>query len=227
MRWVRFLDWFNRKCKGLCVRLGPHPKHRLTDGWHCWYLKHLALHDVVLDYGCGSGRHADVAETVADYVARYDHETRRMASSCRLPEQWSGYTAILLLDVLQLVPDRPALLKKLYDMLTENGRLFIALPYADTTWRRRLRASGLDGHYEAGAVKNYTLSEMDGELYRAGFRVIHFEPTVYDTPWAGLIDLIGQVCWPLYHVLMRWKRRRVMANWSESTGFRLVCVKSS
>ena len=29
MIWVRLLDWFNRKCKGLCVRLGPHPKHRL------------------------------------------------------------------------------------------------------------------------------------------------------------------------------------------------------
>mgnify|MGYP001591751967 CR=1 FL=1 len=233
MKWVRLLDWFNRKCKGLCVRLGPHPKHRLTDEWHCWYMKHLRQGDDVLDYGSGTGSHSyQIARLIGhvhawepgDYVPA---KTYCYGGPSSPHEPHEFYSAVMLLDVLQLIPERQELLRNLYNRLTEHGRLFIALPHADTPWRYRLRSAGLDGHYEDGAVKNYTYAEMVKEMNQAGFTVLHVEPTVYDTPWAGLIDLIGQVCWPLYHVLMQWKRRRVMANWSESTGFRLVCVKSS
>jgi SAM-dependent methyltransferase len=223
MRWVRFLHWFDRKCKGLCVRLGPHPKHRLTDDWHAWYLKHLRPGDELLDYGCGSRAHLHRAGA---YLNTWVYGWDKMDQTPP-PRQDNSFTVIMLLDVLQLIDDRPALLTRLHRLLTSNGRLLIALPFSGTTWRHRLRAAGLDGHYEDGAQKNYTLREMYEEIESAGFKVTHIEPTVYDTPLAGLIDLTGQVCWPLYHRLMRWKRERVMANWIDSTGYRLVCVKSS
>lgn len=221
---VRLLDWQCRKSKGLAVRLSRHcghPKHHLTDRWHRWYLKHLTPDDHVFDYGAGSGAHA---RAIAPYVATVDG----WEPAWGIPEpivRPQTYTAILLLDVLQLVEEPQLLLRRLHRWLTPDGHLFISLPSRLSRWRYRLREAGLNGNYEAGARRCYGLQEMHEELARAGFEPIHLEPTTFDTPWAGLIDLIGCVSFRAYHWLMQRRRHAVEHAWQQSTGFRFVCKK--
>jgi len=47
-------------------------------------------------------------------------------------------------------------------------------------------------------------------------------PVVYDTAWAGVIDLVGGLSVPAYRRLSAWKRREAVRRPGESTGFRLV-----
>ena len=72
----------------------------------------------------------------------------------------------------------------------------------------------------------YTLPELNAELLTGGFAP-STEPMLitYDTPWAGLIDVIGGISLPVYRRLAQWKVRLVASNPSETTGWRLVGVK--
>jgi len=50
-------------------------------------------------------------------------------------------------------------------------------------------------------------------------------PVVLDTPWAGMIDVIGGVSLSLYARLSRWKREAALRRPDESTGFRVLAHK--
>jgi hypothetical protein len=51
------------------------------------------------------------------------------------------------------------------------------------------------------------------------------EPTVYDTPWAGLIDLAGGISLGLFRRLARWKRAKALERPCDATGFRIIARK--
>ena len=47
-------------------------------------------------------------------------------------------------------------------------------------------------------------------------------PVVYDTPLAGLIDVVGGLALAPYARLVRWKRAAALRHPEESIGFRIV-----
>ena len=104
-----------------------------------------------------------------------------------------------------------------------GGRLIVSAPNRDTSWRRRLRAAGLFSYSDPDHKIEYARGELLTELAAAGFAPVEpVRPIVYDTPWAGLIDLIGGVSLQLYRRLSRWRHQAAQRYPNESIGFIVV-----
>ena len=234
---TRLLDALNRHGKALAVRLrgGLHPKHLIHPPWQAWYLPYLKAGDRVLDLGCGTGAHARLAVTRSGgLVVGLDRARPRLWAMAviadmtePLPFRDASFDAVLCLDVIEHVALRQRVLVEISRVLTPAGRVMLSAPNRETTWRGRLRDAGLFAYSDPDHKIEYTAGTFRQEIKGAGLRVLTpLEPVVYDTPWAGLIDVIGGVSLPLYRRLMEWKRARAVADPRESTGFRVVACRA-
>ena len=255
--WLRFVVWLNARLKSASVRLtrwtgkSPvpiHPKHLAGDGTRTdWYLEHIALGQRVLDCGCGVGAHTLRAADRAGHVVGLEldaiqvRRAHRLAQeravanslfaladlSVGLPIRNAAVDVVLLLDVIEHLHARRALLEDLRRVLVPDGRLLLSVPNADTRWKRRLRRAGLPTHADPDHKIEYNWDGLCAELGDAGFAVVS-EPTgiVLDTPWAGLIDLVGGFSLTAYRWLMQRKVDAVVRRPGDTTGWRLVCRKA-
>jgi SAM-dependent methyltransferase len=224
-----------------------HPKHLLeSNEAHSWYLPELRSGDRLLDIGCGGGTHAvraveRVAQAVGlDYAPGALQMAQRIAAErgspgliflqasaeASLPFDDGTFDIVLLLDVIEHLHNRVSPLKEIRRVLQPEGRLLLSAPNRNTTWRRQLKAAGLPDFIDADHKIEYTLDELLAELAAGGFEA-EGQPQVivYDTRWAGLIDLMGGLSLSLYHRLVMWKVRRAQAHPEETTGWRIVCRK--
>lgn len=233
------LCWTDRKARGLAIRLngGIHPKHNVQDDRHRWWARHAAGKRV-LDLGCGTGAHAaEAIRSGADGVMGLDRNkavidvarTRSLRATAFLVgdvmTSWRKPVADLVLcfDVLEHVEDRPLLLAAVKSALLPGGLLALTAPNRETTWRRRLRAAGLDARYDFDHKVEYLWPELEAELKEAGFRVIECFPIVYDDgPLTGLKDLLGAV-WPAwFRVEMRRRVQRAARCPGETKGWAII-----
>jgi len=249
---VAAVDVLNRRCKSVGVRLtrytgkSPHrihPKHLVHAPWHDWYVEHLSPSDAVLDVGCANGAHTLTAAARArrvvgiDYdigqlaIAQNDAARRNLRNVClfawdlthAFPFRNGMFDAALFLDVIEHLHPRQAVLAEIRRVLVPGGRLLVSGPNRDTTWRRRLREAGLFAYSDPDHKIEYTQDEFIAELRAGGFEPEGpIWPTVYDTPWAGLIDAAGGLSLGLYERLARWKHDAALARPAESTGFRVL-----
>lgn len=130
---------------------------------------------------------------------------------------------ILCFDVLEHVEDRPRLLAAVKSALFPGGLLALTAPNRETTWRRRLRAAGLDARYDPTHVIEYVWPELEEELNLAGFRVVERLPIVYDDgPLTGLKDLLGVFlpCW--YRHEMHLRVARAFRRPEETKGWAVI-----
>lgn len=252
--YLQAIVWFNRKAKSAAVRLtrltgkspvAIHPKHLVdVEDSHAWYVSVLQPGMRVLDVGCGNGMHSlralqrgasSVALDGSD--ANLQAGMRLAASQGRgwpaflkadleqdLPVQSNQFDAALLMDVIEHIYRRPALLAEIHRTLRPDGLLLVSAPNRATRWKRALAAAGLFAYADPDHKIEYSYAELIAELETGGF-VPMGEPllTVYDTPWTGLFDLIGGVSLSLYRRLAGWKARRVQRFPNETTGWRIVC----
>lgn len=241
---VAVVDWLNRRGKGFAIRLtrwtGKHPtgiapKHLIPDGLrHDWYMMHLRPSDRVLDVGCGSGRHAvRAAPAVRSIVgvdrARPDAAGRWVQADLEqgLPFRDGAFDALLMLDVIEHLDARQPMLREARRVLVPHGLLFITGPNRQTRWRQRLRDAGLFACHDPDHKTEYVWPEFVNELLEGGFLVMGpWDPIVYDTPWAGLIDVIGGLSLCLYARLVDWKWRMAWTHPEESTGFAVVAMRT-
>jgi len=249
------LDVVNRRGKAVGVRLvrytgkSPHfihPKHLVETPGHDWYATHLAAGDLVLDVGCANGAHTLKAAARVKRVIGMDYDVRQLrvaaatARRCGLgnlhlfawdlvrpfPFAGDAFDAVLFLDVIEHLEARQAVLGEIRRVLRPGGRLLVSGPNRESRWRERLRGAGLFAYQDEDHKIEYSSAEFLDELEAAGFVVDGaLEPVVYDTPWAGLIDVVGGFSLTLYARLARWKRERALAEPRESTGFRALARK--
>lgn len=239
---TRALDFLNRRGKGWACRLIQltgkashpiHPKH-LIEQPRAWFLDRLKAGDHVLDLGCGTGSHGLAAATVA-HVTFCDKAFVRATAiwfpgpcvqadlEAPLPFEDRSFDAVLMLDVLEHLDNRVQAILEVQRILTPAGLLFLAVPNAETAWRRRLRQAGLFPFSDPDHRMEYSRKQLVGFLDLAGFQIQSIAPVAaLDTPWAGLIDLVGGLHLPTYRRLVAWKRRRALENPEESTGFLVV-----
>lgn len=245
-------DALNRRGGAVAVRLvkytgkSPepiHPKHLVDAPWHHWYVDHLSAGDVVLDVGCANGVHTLAAAARARRVYGVDADLGQLrvaAAAARrggldnvtllawdvtraLPFPPATFDAVLFLDVIEHLEPRIAVLREIHRVLRSDGRLLLSAPHRDTSWRRRLRAAGLFAFSDADHKVEYTRDSLLAELAAGGFAVAEpVMPVVYDTPLAGLIDVVGGFALGPYARLVRWKRAAALRHPEESIGFRVV-----
>jgi len=113
-------------------------------------------------------------------------------------------------------------------VLRPDGRLLVSAPNRETSWRRRLRAAGLFAYSDPDHKIEYTETEFLSELWAGGFAPDGpVMPVVYDTAWAGVIDVVGGLSLPAYRRLSAWKRQAALRQPAESIGFRVVARRSA
>lgn len=221
-----------------------HPKH-LVDVRPPWYLQSLCPSDVVLDLGCGNGQHTlRVAPSVrsivgVDYdskllaVAEADTRARGVGNvrfttadlEGRFPFTDAAFDVVLALDVLEHLHHRGEAFREMHRLLKTGGRLLIAVPNRETSWKRRLRAAGVPFYSDPDHKYEYTRDEFLAECARHGFRVTRCDPVVVDVWFAGLIDIIGGLSLGLYRRLLRWKVDTAQRQPEESIGFEIVAER--
>jgi len=223
-----------------------HPKH-LIKYEQPWYLKNIKKTDVVLDLGCNNGQHTlKTAKKCKQIVGLdYDEQQLKIAKKSakdekisrvvfkrhdlekKLPYKKNSFNKVLCLDLLEHIVNRKQLLKEIRRVLKPNGLAFIAIPNINTSWKKLQKRVGIKNIYADPDHKvEYSLTEINKVLGRAGFKTISLKPIVYDTPWIGFFDLLGGISLRLYAKIAVWKKEKAKSNLKESTGFRIIIKKT-
>jgi SAM-dependent methyltransferase len=244
----------NAKAKRLAIRLTRwtgksaeyvHPKHLLADtDAQYWYLAHVGRGDDLLDVGCGNAMHTLKVARRCRAATGIDRSVESLGVGARragaerasnvrlvcgdveasLPFRAARFDTVLCSDLLEHVIGRDHVLGEIRRVLRPGGHLLLAVPNRATRWKRRLDAAGLFSYSDPDHKIEYTLDELRDELARNGFDIVRLEPSVYDTPWIGMIDVIGGLSLAAYRRLSAHRRRLAAARPEENAGFYAVCV---
>ena len=200
----------------------------------------------MLDVGCSNGAHLVRAAGRCQAIVGMDYDATQLGIAVRtirerglanarvfaweitgrFPFPDEMFDAVLFLDVIEHLVPRVPVLREIHRVLKAGGRLLVSGPSRQTRWRQALRDAGLFAYSDADHKIEYTREEFLAELAAGGFAPDGpVMPVVLDTPWAGVIDIIGGVSLSLYDRLSRWKREAALRRPGESTGFRVVARK--
>jgi ubiquinone/menaquinone biosynthesis C-methylase UbiE len=224
-----------------------HPHHLLRGSEHRWYAAAVRPGDRVLDIGCASGANAfSVAGTAAEVIGvdvdmreierAREQALRGSVSNVRFETgdltdpttlhrfAPASFDVVLLLDVLEHLVNRVAVLKAVRGLLVPGGRLVVAVPNVETTYKRwRARRGGVIYANPDHKVE-YTKETIRAELDRAGFGVERFEYGGFDTPLHGLGALLGALSMPLYRKLTERRHRIAQRNCAKASAIRIVAA---
>jgi glycosyltransferase involved in cell wall biosynthesis/2-polyprenyl-3-methyl-5-hydroxy-6-metoxy-1,4-benzoquinol methylase len=254
--WLEAIVLFNDKAKRLAMwlvmltgksRQRVHPKNLLEDNDnYAWYRPHLRPDERMLDLGCGHGTHTFIAASNSREVVGMDYDSGNL-ETCRerarergvrnvsfvsgnaeerLPFEDHAFDTVLMLDVLEHLNQREGTLGEVWRILKPGGRLLVAIPNRETSWKSRLKRAGLFYYSDRDHKIEYSLSEAREELESNHFAIQDpVQTVVIDTPWVGAIDLVGGISLSLYRWLMDWKARAARENPEESIGFQIIAHK--
>lgn len=182
---------------------GVHPKHRLMR-YHDFFVERVAAGQRVLDVGCGNGflanRIADVAGATVvgvDVIAANVEKARRLHAHVRatfvegdilrdVPP--GGFDVVAMSNVLEHLPERPALLRRL---AAETGarRFLIRVPNFERDWTIPLKKElGIDWRSDSTHETEHTPAEFHAELRAAGLVAASCELR-WGEIWADVVPL--------------------------------------
>lgn len=199
-----------------------HPKHLVPDV-EPQYLKWLSINDSVLDIGCGNGQHTLKAAAKVKRAVGFDTdakqlqlariaaknkkldnvEFRKLSAESKLPFTDSEFSAVLFFGVLEHLDDREGVIREVYRVLKTGGKLLLGVPHEQTSWKRLQMRFGIPHYTDPDHRIEYSQDEIKRFLTDRGFTISNIETTAYDTPWAGVIDLVGGIS-------LRWYRRLLL-----------------
>lgn len=167
---------------------GQHTKHRHTR-YHDFFTQNIAQGARVLDVGCGTGTVSYALATLCgatvvgvDINTAYLEQARQRHAHSDItyqfgdilkPDTLAGQTfdAIVLSNVLEHLPDRPQLLRRL---AAETGatRLLIRVPSFERDWRVPLKQEiGVEWRLDLTHETEYTVESFQAEMQEAGLTI--------------------------------------------------------
>jgi len=219
-----------------------HPKHLV--GIEPYFKRELEEGEVILDVGCGNGMNLLKAAQFVKFAVGFDLDLDQLQkgrslirlkelgnvefvfADAEMPPPFTDrvFDKILLVDVLEHLNNRTHLLRALSMLLKKDGMLILSIPNRDTRWKRMKRAAGLSSFAASDHKIEYDKASMERELETAGWEILSIEPVVIDTPWAGIMDLIGAISLSIYRLWQEWKSKKVKETPEETTGWRVTAV---
>jgi len=221
-----------------------HPKH-LIKIEKPWYLEEIKLKDKVLDLGCHNGQRTLKAAKKCYQVMGVDYNNQELKIARdsavdlgiknikfayhnlekKLELKSQSFDIVLCLDVLEHIVKRDQLLKEIKRVLKPKGMAYISIPNSQTPWKKLQKKAGINYYSDPDHKVEYSLNEIKQIFKKSKFKILKIMPIVYDTPWVGMIDLIGGLSLGLYQRLTEWKQKKVINNINKSIGFRIVVIK--
>lgn len=123
-------------------------------------------------------------------------------------------------NVLEHLHNRTGILKELKRVKMHDGIAVISIPNAETTWKKKLVAVGLDSKDDPDHKIEYSKQSLAKELQAADLQICSdLMPIIPSFPWNGLIAMSAFLSPKLYKRLQAVKRRYVLAHPDESIGW--------
>ncbi|MDH5442544.1 MAG: class I SAM-dependent methyltransferase, partial [Candidatus Nomurabacteria bacterium] len=218
--YIRFVKKLNYIGSGLSMRLVKwtgkhdthiHPKHLIEK--YPEYIKYFKSDDIVLDIGCDHGGRSFLIAPHVGSVDAFDYNQKRISQAQKeqqrrnianvtfsvlsaedqLPFSDDSFTKIFFYDVIEHLYNRDQIVSECFRLLKSGGQLLVTAPNKNTPWKNFQKSVGLPYYADADHKIEYDQQEIESKLVRHGFTIESIKPIVYDTPWKGMIDLVGGI----------------------------------
>jgi rhamnosyltransferase len=165
-----------------------------------------------------------VAKILASWES-YKNVTLVASQSDKIPFKDEAFDRVFISSDKGLPENLPAFLLEVAKTVAPNGRLLVTVPKSDTPWAKSLRALGLCDLAKRNSQKAYTENEMKTLMSKNGFALEATLPTVSDTAWFPIINLVGAFSLTFYKKLYD-RQKRIAQNHPEtSREMRMVFTK--
>jgi SAM-dependent methyltransferase len=222
-----------------------HPKHLIFQKYPPEFLKYLEPNDLVLDVGCGNGQNSLLAAAKVKQVIGFDIDKTQLkiaeteavkrglvnvrfdyvSAEIKLPYKSNLFDKVIFLGVLEHLSNRESILKEIKRVMKPGGKLLLGIPNEMTGWKKLQMSVGIQHFTDPDHELEFTRQTISDLLAKMGFKIISIEPTAFDTPWAGLIDVVGGISLNLYQKLLFWKWSVIKVHPEESISFFIIANK--
>ncbi len=142
-----------------------------------------------------------------------------------LPFEDGFFDLINFSNVLEHLHNRMAILRELKRVKKNNAPIVISIPNTNTSWKKRLRAAGLDSRDDRDHKIEYSKASLREELQQAGLNITsELHPIVPSFPWHGIISLSAALSPALFTRLQQWKHGYAQRHPEESIGWTFHAV---
>ena len=173
-----------------------------------FYLKQfLPPGSSILDFGCGQGIFVKIAKKFGYQVFGYDIDPKATADFYSLKEIPNHFfDAVVCFDVIEHVDNPQKILKNIRQKLKANGLLFLTTPNR-LGLAGRIIKNKFWGLVPQGHKNVFTLSQMEGFLKTAGFKIIEAKTNLiawwYLTKINWLNRLINKIVYLVFSPLKK------------------------
>ena len=162
--------------------------------WH--KIRYILIRDIVirynaqrlLDIGCGKGiteyllserifcRGYDVVEEVIE-TARLLNESKknRQFKVCNVEKTLHAnekFDTVVITEVLEHLRNDEKMLKKIRNLLIDEGILILTVPNSKTLINRLMRFFGQPQFQDESHIREYTINEVEALLHKCGFKTL-------------------------------------------------------
>ena len=140
----------------------------------------------------------------------------------KLPFKANFFDKVVVSDVLEHLDNRNLAINEVVRVLKNRGLLFLVTDNPNTSWKKLQKRHGLFYYADLDHKYEYPKEKILGILKSKKFSVLACKISTYDTPFKGVIDLIGGISLSLYKKLRNWRMKMAIKHPEDTTGFMIV-----
>ncbi len=224
-----------------------HPKHLIGQSENKqWILDQIKTTDTVLDIGCNDGSISllvakkckklvgvdvdsqilGIAEKRFKKAKLKNFELKIVDAEKALPFKAGQFDVVIAIDVIEHISNYQKAVEDVFRILKPKGKFLMAVPNVETSWKRLQKKYGFFYYSDPDHKIEFTKEQLKKLLTSCNFMIENMQTTVFDTPLAPLIDILGGFSLPLYQKLSIWKQNYAKSHPKETSGWKVVCSKT-